>query len=225
VGTKNRFNGGRVQFNASAFYYDYKDQQIQVFVDNNVGARTLNAGKSRVWGIETYTSLLLTDNDELSFTVNYLDAKVKRFFTSLIGVNGNQINDSDPVAAGIQQFNLAGNRPPQAPKWTLSAGYTHTFELPGDANVVASAFTRYKGTHYLSVINWAGMRQKGYMMTDLSLEYNSGDGAYTVQAYVRNLEDKQPLSFANFNAAAGSLVYNAIYGAPRTFGVQGTYRF
>ncbi len=225
IGTKNRFNGGRVQFNASAFYYDYKDQQIQVFVDNAIGNRTLNAGKSRVWGIETDTSLLLTDNDELSFTVNYIDAKVKRFTTSLAGVNGSPINDSDPVAAGIQPFDLAGSRPPQAPKWTLSAGYSHTLDLGDGANFVASAFTRYKGTHYLSVVNWAGMRQKGIMMTDMSFEYNSADGNYTVQAYVRNLEDKQPLTFANYNTAAGALIYNAIYGPPRTFGVQGTYRF
>lgn len=225
VGTKNRFNGGRLQFNASAFYYDYKDQQIQVFVDNNVGARTLNAGKSRVWGIETDTSILLTENDELSFTVNYLDAKVQSFATSLIGVNGTPINDADPVTPGIQQFNLKGNRPPQAPKWTLSAGYSHTFDLGDGANVVASAFSRYKSAHYLSVVNWAALRQKGYMTTDLSVEYNSADGNYTVQAYVRNLEDKQPLAFANFNAAAGSLIYNSIYGPPRTFGVQGTYRF
>ncbi|MFV3127166.1 TonB-dependent receptor [Niveispirillum sp. KHB5.9] len=225
VGTKNRFDGGRIQFNASAFYYDYKDQQIQVFVDNNVGARTLNAGKSRVWGVETDTSLLLTANDELSFTVNYLDAKVQDFATSLSGVDGNAINDSDPATPGAQPFNLKGNRPPQAPKWTLSAGYSHTFDLSNDANIVASVFSRYKGTHYLSVTNWAGTRQKGYVMTDLSLEYNTGDGDFSVQAYVRNVENKQPLAFANFNAAAGALIYNSIYGPPRTFGAQVTYRF
>ena len=154
-----------------------------------------------------------------------LDAKVQSFATSLMGVTGNPINDADPVTPGIQQFDLKGNRPPQAPKWTLSAGYSHTFDLGDGANVVASAFSRYKSAHYLSVVNWAALRQKGYMTTDLSLEYNSADGNYTVQAYVRNLEDKQPLVFANFNAAAGSLIYNSIYGAPRTFGVQGTYRF
>lgn len=225
IGTKNRFNNGRLQFNASAFYYDYKDQQIQVFVDNNVGARTLNAGKSRVWGIETDTRLLLSPVDELSFTINYLDAKVQDFTASLMGINGNAINDSDPATPGIQPFNLAGNRPPQSPKWTLSAGYSHTFEIGDGANIVAGAFSRYKGTHYLSVVNWAGMRQKGYIMTDLSLEYNSAEGDYSIQAYVRNLEDKQPLAFANFNAAGGSLIYNTIYGPPRTFGIQGTYRF
>lgn len=225
IGTKNRFNNGRVQFNASAFYYDYKDQQIQVFVDNNVGARTLNAGKSRVWGIETDTRLLLSPVDELSFTINYLDAKVQDFASSLMGVNGSAINDSDPLTPGIQPFNLAGNRPPQAPKWTLSAGYSHTFEIGNGANIVAGAFSRYKSTHYLSVVNWAGMRQKGFIMTDLSLEYNSAEGDYSIQAYVRNLENKQPLAFANFNAAGGSLIYNTIYAPPRTFGIQGTYRF
>lgn len=33
IGTKNSFNGGRITFNATAFYYDYKDYQISQIVD------------------------------------------------------------------------------------------------------------------------------------------------------------------------------------------------
>lgn len=224
AGTKNRFNNGKIQFNASAFYYDYKDQQIQVYLDSSVGSQTLNAGKSRVWGIETDTSFLLTANDELSLTVNYLDAKLKDFATAQPGLLGS-INDSDPATPGIQPFNLAGNRPVQAPKWTLSAGYNHTFDLEDGATIVAGAFSRYKSTHYLTVFNRAADRQKGFIQTDLSLEYNAASEAFTVQAYVRNLENKQPLTFANFTPVNGAAIYNYVFGQPRTYGVQATYRF
>jgi iron complex outermembrane receptor protein len=224
VGSKNRFNNGRLQFNASAFYYDYKDQQIQVYLDSSIGSQTLNAGKSRMWGIETDTLFLLTPVDQLSLTVNYLDAKLKDFATAQPGLLGS-INDSDPNTAGIQPFNLAGNRPVQSPKWTLSAGYTHTFDLGDNGTIAASAYSRYKSTYYLTVFNRKADRQEGYFQTDLSLDYTTASENLSLQAYVRNLEDKQPLTFANFTPVNGSAIYNYVFGQPRTYGVQVTYKF
>jgi iron complex outermembrane receptor protein len=210
-GSKNRFANRTIELNLAGFYYDYRDQQIQVLLDTATGARTLNAGKSRIWGIEADGTVLLSDRDKFHVTANYLDAK----FTQFPGV----VSALDKSVA----VDLSGNKPVQAPKWTIALGYDHTFPI-GDGELVASVFSRFKTEYYLSPFNWRADRQEAFTQTDLSLEYKAPGGRYSLQAYVRNLEDNRPLNYAAFTGG-GVNVYNFIFGAPRTYGIQGTFKF
>lgn len=213
IGSKNRFANRTLELNLAGFYYDYKDQQIQVLLDTAIGAQTLNAGKSRIWGIEMDGTVLLSDRDQFHATVNYLDAK----FTQFPGVVS--------TLTGSQATDLSGNKPTQAPRWTIALGYDHTFPI-GDGELVASVYSRFKTEYYLTVFNWRADQQDAFTQTDLSLEYKAPGGRYSVQAYVRNLEDERPLNFSSFVGGGPTTnVYNFIYGAPRTYGVQGTFKF
>ncbi|HET6537133.1 MAG TPA: TonB-dependent receptor [Sphingopyxis sp.] len=54
VGTKNSFNGGRLKFNATAFFYDYKDYQISQITDRisfneNFGATSYGLEFETIW--------------------------------------------------------------------------------------------------------------------------------------------------------------------------------
>ena len=211
VGSKNRFADGTLELNLVGFYYDYKDQQVQVLLDTATGAQTLNAGASRSWGIEADGTVLLSDNDRFHVTANYLDAE----FTRFPGVA--------PALGAPVPVELSGNRPTQAPKWTIALGYDKTFHI-GDGELVASAFSRFKSEYYLTPFNWLGDRQKAFTQTDLNLEWRAPGNAYTIQAYVGNIEDERPKNYASFTGN-GVNVYNFIFGAPRTYGVQGTFRF
>ena len=65
VGSKNRFLGNRLEFNAEAFYYDYKDFQLS-FNDPTSGPQTIfNAPKATVYGIDLSTRYSLTPHDKL----------------------------------------------------------------------------------------------------------------------------------------------------------------
>ena len=44
IGTKNKFANNKLRLNASAFYYDYKDQQVTIFISTAVGGAIQNAG-------------------------------------------------------------------------------------------------------------------------------------------------------------------------------------
>lgn len=211
LGSKNRFADRRVEFNVAGFYYRYTNQQIQVLLDTAVGARTLNAGKSRIWGIETDTTVLLSERDKFHATFNYLDAKFTQFPGVLSGLNGTYPDD------------LSGNRPAQAPKVTIGLGYDHTFPI-GDGKLVAGAFSRFKSEYYLTALNWAADRQKAFTQTDLNLEYTAPGGMFSIQGYVRNLEKTRPLTFTSFTGG-GINLYNFIYGTPRTYGAQATIKF
>ncbi|MFT4053607.1 MAG: TonB-dependent receptor [Novosphingobium sp.] len=211
IGSKNRFANRTIELNLAGFYYDYRDQQIQVLLDTATGAQTLNAGKSRIWGVEADGTVLLSDRDQFHATVNYLDAK----FTEFPGVAS--------TLSGSVATDLSGNRPVQAPKWTIALGYDHTFPI-GEGELVASVYSRFKTEYYLTPFNWDADRQQAFTQTDLNLEYKAPGGRYSIQAYVRNLEDERPLTYASFTGG-GINIYNFIFGAPRTYGVQGTFRF
>ena len=223
LGSKNQFLDRRLQVNLAAFYYDYTDLQIPVFIDTNVGSRTLNAGKARIWGIESDFVYAATDDLRLRLTVNYLNSKLTKFVGSHVGMLG-AINDSDPVTPGNQPFDFSGNRPVQSPKWTLAGGFDYTFHI-GEDKLTAGVFSRYKSEHFLSPFNRAADRQKGYSQTDVTLEYTNASGNFSLQAYVRNLENYRPATFSALNPVAGLSLWSYIFGAPRTYGAQATMKF
>ncbi|GGE82694.1 TonB-dependent receptor [Sphingomonas prati] len=219
IGSKNRFFDNMVEFNASAFYYDYKDQQVQVYIDTTVGARTFNAGKSRVWGIETDTSVRLSPNDRVSLIVNYIDAKLQEFS----GIPAPTLTNP-PANVERLTLDLAGNTAPQAPKWTIGLNYTKTVELGGGYQLVANGFSRFKSKYYLTAFNYAGDEVKAFTTTDLSLEFKLPGNRISLQGYVRNVENNRVKTYAGFTGG-GINIYNWNFGQPRTFGAQGTFRF
>jgi iron complex outermembrane receptor protein len=148
VGTKNEFDlfGRRAVLNLSAFYNDYKDQQLtallgvqsiiqqitgpdgnlidvsgpQVIPDgfnqNQVVAFTYNAANSETYGIQGSGSIILPGNFKFGADFLYLEAKVK---------------DADPVQdfrfqADIEGLDsvarpISGRRLPYAPRFQLNA--------------------------------------------------------------------------------------------------------
>lgn len=200
IGSKNRFLDNSLQLNLSAFRYDYTDQQVGQITPQ--GAQTLNAGKSRVYGIETQLDWKVTPSDTLDLSVNWLDAKFKDFAINVSGVN-------------VQQ---AGHRLIQAPEWSISAGYEHSFELANGGRVTPRVQGIYRSEYYFTVFNRVNDRQGSYAMLDLSLGYTAPNDKWSLQLYARNLTDKVALTSAAIGGFTGTNIYQ--YAAPRTFGAR-----
>ncbi|MEK9921118.1 MAG: TonB-dependent receptor, partial [Luminiphilus sp.] len=71
IGMKSSLMGGRMQFNAAAFMYEYEDLQVSTVLaqGNTVTSAIGNAGEAEREGLEMSLALLVTDN--LLATVNY----------------------------------------------------------------------------------------------------------------------------------------------------------
>jgi len=96
----------------------------------------------------------------------------------------------------------------------------------GDGTLTGSVFSRYKDEYYNSVFNYQDSLQDSYTQTDVSLEWLSGSGNWSVMAYGRNLEDEQPLNYMNFISAGPSNDdFNWVFGAPLTYGLKVSYTF
>lgn len=211
-------------FNASAFYYDYKDLQVSVLLNTAVGGQTFNAGKATIKGLEAELDIKLSDNDRFNASFNYLDAQydqlLAQFNVFCVGGCGTTgVGDLDPVAPGVQQPNFAGNKAPFSPKYTITLGYDHIF-LIGSGAVTASAFTRLKSSYFTDFFNYRDGQQSAFTQTDLSLEYKPEDEKFSVQLFARNLENVRPLAFGSFIAAGPDDIYNFQFGTPRTYGIR-----
>jgi iron complex outermembrane receptor protein len=199
VGSKNRFRNNSLQLNFSGFWYDYQDQQVSQVTPN--GVQVLNAGSSRVKGLEAQLDWRVTANDMLDASVNWLDAKYKDFAVNVAGVNVNQ----------------RGNRLVQAPELALSVGYEHSFRLASGAAVTPRAQALYRSEQYFTFFNNANDRQRSYTTLDLSLTYAAQE-AWSVQAYARNVTNEVVLTGANIGSFTGTNMYQ--FAAPRTYGVR-----
>lgn len=225
VGAKVSFGpSGQHQLNSSAFYYDYKDLQTAVLLDTTIGNQVFNAGKATIWGVEVEGSFELAPNSVFSASVNYLNAEYNELLASYAifdtaADSNTGLSDLDPGPT-IVQPNLAGNKPPQSPEWTITVGYDHIFDIGNSGTVTFSAFTRFKSDYFLDIFNYQDSEQEAFTQTDLSLKYMPLSEQWSVQAFIRNLEDEKPLTFAGFVAAGPDDVYNYGFGTPRTYGVR-----
>jgi iron complex outermembrane receptor protein len=212
IGSKNEFLDRKLQFNADVFYYDYTNQQVQVFLNPTIAFTTQNAGASRIYGLETDTHFQVTAIDRLSLTANYLNAKFKKYEGSYENLSGT-----------AYPANLADHQPPLAPRYVFSFGYDHTFNLGDSGTLIADGLVRYTTSYFLSVNNWASDRVAGYSRTELGLEYRSPDKSLSVRGYVHNLENKIVRTEDSYINPPSEYVFE--FSEPRTFGVQVTKKF
>lgn len=194
LGSKNRFLDGRLQVNAEAFYYDYSGYQtINTLVDptgtySGIFFVTLNSDSAKFWGGEVELAALLTDRDRVDLNAAVLHAKFG---------NGAWVNN--------------------APRYTFSGGYSHTFPLPGGADLRAGVDTVLTGPQYVDAANSPGAHQKAYTQTSANLEYEAADRRWSVSGWVRNLENKGAI-YSYFGAFVTP--YDLGYPlAPRTWGM------
>ena len=225
VGSKNRFLGGRLQINASGYYYDFRNYQITepAFLNGpgqqKSGSQLLvieNTGSVTTYGVEVNGEFALTPNDRLTASVLWAHGTFGALHLATIA--GNPVTGFTPLA-----IDLAGGTPlVNLPSWTAQLGYEHTFELRGGADLVASIDTKLSAKYAL-VAGSVGDpfdTQSGYTMTDASLAYEWDQNRYSVRGWVKNIEN----SAVNVYGQAPAM-HNYSILAPRTYGVTVEAKF
>jgi iron complex outermembrane receptor protein len=229
IGSKNRFMENRVQLNADIFYYKYKDYQVDQLEDLplpgggvSFGDDIFNAARETEYGGEIEGRWRVTEDDEFYVNTAYLHAVFDEFNFPL---------QAEPphhgVANPIVFVNLAGNTPTSAPKWTGTLRYSHTWQFAGDQQLMWLVQTHIESNYWLSVDhtidpNKANSYQSGYSRSQSSFTYYMKDKKFSVQAYVRNIENKGVINTYSYGGAPPAY---ASIDAPRTFGVVFTARW
>ena len=214
IGFKSELFDRRLRLNASAFYYDMKNLQVNS-IDSSGFVRTLNAASARSKGVELDFEASLGHGIRLSGGVAYLDAKYKSF------ENPPWVN-LDPTTAFVDVARVGageaadGMRLPFAPKWTINVGPEYSFAVDDfDVTLAANYYynSGYVGSNPVPV---PGLTVKSFSLTSANMKIGPASGAWFARAWVNNLFDKRYYDNISITGGLGSLSSPA---APRTYGV------
>ena len=218
VGMKADFFDRRLRANIAAFYDDYTDIQRTVSVvvpGGNPPSQqfTINAAKGRVKGVEVELTAAPTDRLTIGGAVGYLDAAYLRF------TSAGQNNPNVVVDRRDEHF-------PGAPRWTANVYADYVFPTSqGDLVLHAdyAMHSRYQGTvgaPFADTFTYSDLiAPKGSDLGARATWNLSPDLAVAV--WGKNLlNDRYAVTMSG---GIGARI--GIFNAPRTFGVEATYRF
>lgn len=162
LGFKSQFWGNRGRINGSAFYNDYKDQQINQFIS---GVFSVTSVDSEIWGAELEVGLVPVDGLFVDASAGWLDTKV----TSPL--NNPDVGRRLPLAADFSGT-LAIRK-----EWDFADG--SRFTLGGDA--------RYLGNRAFNLAN-TFPNGEPYTVVNARASYEFGSSRqYTVAVWGKNI--------------------------------------
>ncbi len=209
VGFKSDWWNGMLRLNASAFYYQYTDLQVQKVV--NAAAILVNAANARVKGLEAEVVLRPVHGLELSGNASLLDAKFRNFTTS----------DASRPQLGV--LDLSGNQLPQAPKFSANLASQYTWDVPNGGVSLRGELT-YTDRIYFSPFNRLAVSQGAFAKENLILTYNCDNGL-SASLWVRNLANKRTVSTSQVSSGFLGFPIMGTFDPPRTIGGSIGYRF
>jgi iron complex outermembrane receptor protein len=237
LGTKNRFLGGRLQFNADVFYYKLKNYQDLDKYNNFTPSDGLNTvcgnGDARLacvtptFGVQAHTlgfeaqiRYNFTPADVLHLNGTWLDATFdkKQGTCATVGLTTaaatmvcpDGYNDMDSNA--LLFYDIAGSVQPHSPHFSGTASYDHTFAFASGANLRVGGGLFYSTGFWVNPVEDAKLYgyQPSYVLGEASAKYTAPDARYSVTAFIKNI--------GNY-AVKQSVLPATSLGEPRTYGV------
>ena len=219
VGLKSEFFDRKLRFNASAFYYDYKNLQvIQLITATEVSIG--NAATATDKGLEFEAAAKPIPGLTLSANVSLLDATYDTFSNASVPnalvpfVTGNSRYN-----ATANSFNASGNNLDSAPKSSFSLEGEYDWQLgPGRPFIDAEYFHQERS--YFDPSNNPILSQPGYHLVNASVGYDF-DPTLRLAVIGKNLTYSHYL----ISATANGVVPSGLVGAPRQVIVQLTKKW
>lgn len=215
------------RLNATLFMLDHKDRQyISVIPDPNdasvLNQRLGNVGQSDATGAEFEFTWMANRNLQVYGSLGLIDAKFKNVF-SFDPVTGGQVDITDSFVIT------------NTPKTTANLGFSYEMQLASGGDLIFNGNYHYRSKYALTELNNL-LEQSSYGLLNLSVNWLSADGHWTVGLHGKNLTDKQYLvgNYAFISVAddgsfvpglGGDNTLIGYYDAPRTISLTVGYRF
>lgn len=223
AGLKTRLADGRVIANIGAFYYDYKDMQVGKVVNTSVVVA--NAAAATITGAEIELRALLGSGFEVNAGVALLDTKYDEFITEDPAWPGDA--GCGTLVAAPRTISLKGCELPRAPEFQGSLGISWTRALGNGGELYVRGDYAYRGDQYFTQFNRDIVGQDAYGLLGARVTYTAPDERWYVTAWGDNLSDKDYFVtvLESGVAPAGTVVPQAVIGAPRTYGLSIGFNF
>jgi len=185
--------GGRLSLRASFFFTEISDQQVFAQIsDNEDDYQMINAKRSHNYGLEAQTAWT-SPTWKLWCSVGLLQAEL------------------DDVQA--LDFDYSGNDFPNAPNWTVTAGfiYGRGQGLFAEADLTARAETRADLDNDPNVVN----ERRAVVNARLGWAFDRIE----LSVFARNVFDQKYFDYHNANPEEGTGIESFVVGDPREIGV------
>jgi len=218
LGSKNEFDLGdnRATFNVSAFYYDYKDIQLQTLLSteqifdaegltipediaNSIGGAVIafnfNAAQAEIFGAQFDGGLELPG--DVNLKANLLWLPVARITDSIDVQDSRFQADVDPINAVARS--IEGNRLIRTPEIQFNGSISKVHNV-GSGSIDGIVSLGYRSSQHQTLFNGIDFNPDddvaarlddtvdGYFTIDAGAGYSHGDdGKWRIEAYVNNL--------------------------------------
>jgi len=223
VGYKKVLLDGRMNLNATAYYYDYEDLQVFSSEVNN-GVTTThysNAAEASVLGLELEVQAMVTDDLVLDVSYSYANSEYKKY----------EARDSiacaifGPSNGDCAIQDLSGNQLNLSPesKFSLSAMQYFEFEDAGEISLMVGY--SYIGEQYGRAFNrddWDKINS--YDVIDARLNWTSPDADWEITAWIKNIADDRDMITAGAPSTTTRLRTGEA-NAPQSYGLKVKYNF
>lgn len=200
LGIKGNVLAGVLSYNVSIFHQDYDDFRVSIL--NAVGQYIpTNAGAATNTGIEMEGKWQANEMLSLFASAAFIDAEVN---------------------ASADNARYSGNRFRLQPKYSGALGYMLDLPISNALKLTSRATLTYRSQVYFNISNT--FDQGSVTLAKLKLGIAELNDNWELELFADNLLDKEYIIDAgNTGNSFGYPTF--IEGAPRTFGLQGRYRF
>lgn len=198
-----------LQFNASGFYYDYRDRQIRSkLVDPNFGVLDVlvNVPKSAVYGFETEINAQPVRGFNWYANFTYLHSEIKRF-TGL---------SAEGVAGDFK-----GDPLPYTPKYQVGTGVSYEFEVSDRLKAFGGADLTFRSDTTAIIGGSDLFKINDYALLDLRAGIKDADDKWSAQVWGKNVTNQYYWT----NVASFFDTYTRWAGQPATFGGTFSVKF
>jgi iron complex outermembrane receptor protein len=205
-GVKRSMADGRVRANASVFFNDYRDLQVQSFIAPGQ-VNISNAGSASIRGVEAEISGVATHRLQFSGNVSWLKATYNRYLATL---------------PGGATLDAAGNRLSNAPRFSGSASAVYEFAAGRAGTASVRSDVSWQGRVFFTPANDAIETQRPYALAHLRAGFKPKSRRWEMAIYVRNVFNTD---YITGTANVPPTAITARPGEPRHWGTQFIIRY
>jgi iron complex outermembrane recepter protein len=219
IGIKSELFDHHLRLNAAAYYYTYKNLQVQQ--EFGVGQfGTTNAAAAKIKGVEISARTKFDNGLSADLAMNFQSAKYSDF------KNCNQTSRIDacttPALFALLTQDVSGNTLNRAPPYSINLGIEYEYNMPA-GSLLFRAETFHSGKVNYDEFDTPAMSQPAYSVQNLFMTFTSANQKYQVRGFVKNLANKDYKIAAFFNSADGEP--SGTWAPPRTYGGEVTFKF
>ena len=219
IGAKGDFLNHTLSVDASIYYIDWKNLQLQLFTADSGASYQSNGAGAKSEGVELSVVSKPLTGLTISAWIAYTDAVLTQNFAGCSVTTGTCIATNGKPASSA--FGVIGDRLPNSARFSGNLSLEQSFPLWSGAAGFVGATGSFIGDE-VGVFQTTPLRQTFPSYTRTDLRAGVRDDSWTVSFYVNNVTNARAL----INGGIGYIEPNAyIYITPRTVGLTAAKKF